>query len=404
MSLRDQLFQAGLSTQALASMAERQQEDLAVFEEQERPKDTEEPRQTYLSPLSDIDGHAQQLQRASSHHRALVGDDLLRMNSRFGNRYVNRVLKAARSAGRQTERATLSVGAPDDRYEREAERIAARQTGEVGMPEAFSPDNSASARSESRDDAARGDGMLLPDPLRQSMEEAFGVDLRRVRVHSDAASARLNEHLQSRAFTAGQDIFMAAGAFSPQTADGRALLAHEVAHVVQQSGSAVERAQTGLSAAPPGVIQRLLQGTAKMLRREGGAPSAEEAAPKGFLGFFGFGKSLYAKILDALDDYEDVEWRYEHGEARRKGSFYLDKLTDLIKLIDQWLEKPDQQSEGPPSARAVAKREAALRQVKDIVQQEIEVVRRHGAPDTRYTRIRGRRFKVDPLEQAPRRK
>ena len=373
-------------------MAEREEEALSVPEPQDA---VEEPGQAYLTPAPHAAAQARQLRRTSSVHRALARTDVLRMNSRYGNRYVNRLLKAARSApGRSTE-AELAVGAPDDRYEREADRAAARLSGKIGMTASAASQPAAAG-------GARGDGRPLPDPLRQSMEQAFGTDLGAVRVHSDAGSARLNDRLQSHAFTVGRDIFLGAGAFSPQTARGQALLAHETAHVVQQTGTAAERTPAGLSAAPPGAVQRLLKGTASMLRREGGEPSADEAAPKGLLGFFGFGKSLYAQILDALDDYEELEWKYEHGEAKRKGGFYLGKLTDIVKLIDQWLEKTDQQGEGLSGARAVTKRDRALRQVRDIVDQEIGIVRRNGAPDTRYTRVRRRGFLVDPQEKAPR--
>ena len=390
MAIRTRLLQAGLSTQALASTAEREEEALSVPEPQDA---VEEPGQAYLTPAPHAAAQAWQFRRTSSVHRALARTDVLRMNSGYGNRYVNRVLKAARSAPGRSAEAEPAVGAPDDRYEREADRAAARLSGKIGM--------TASAASQPAG-GARVDGRPLPDPLRRTMEQAFGADLGAVRVHSDAGSARLNDRLQSHAFTVGRDIFLGAGAFSPQTARGQALLAHETAHVVQQSGTAAERTRAGLSAAPPGAVQRLLKGTASMLRREGGEPSADEAAPKGLLGVFGFGKSLYAQILDALDDYEELEWKYEHGETKRKGGFYLGKLTDIVKLIDRWIEKTDQQGEGLSGARAATKRDRALRQVRDIVDREIGVVRRHGAPDTRYTRVRRRGFLVDPQEKAPR--
>ena len=420
MAIRDQLIHAGLSVQTLASIEDRQQDDLAIAGQRESQETAEALRPEDLGPVPDIGGHARLFRRGASHQHALVRDDVLRMNNRYGNRYVNRVLKAAQSAPRQIGQAELALGAPDDRYEREADRIATRLASEIGTSaacasdaegsagpqlaaaaEGAAPARSAAEADGTRGDGTRGDGRPLPGPLRQSMERAFGVDLDGVRVHSDTDATRLNDHLQSHAFTAGRHIFIASGAFSPQTARGRALLAHEAAHVVQQTGSAAERAQSGLSAAPPGVVQRLLKGTARMLRQEGGEPSAEEATPKGLLSFLGRGKSLYAQILDALEDYEEVEWNYEHGEARRKGSFYVNKLTHILKLIDQWFEAPDQPGAGASGAKAVTKRDRALRQVRDIVKREIDVVGRHGAPDTRFTRVRRRGYLVDPLEKTP---
>jgi hypothetical protein len=53
-------------------------------------------------------------------------------------------------------------------------------------------------------------------------------------VHTDARSDALNRALEARAFTTGQDIFFRSGEYDPGSAAGQALLAHELAHVVQQ--------------------------------------------------------------------------------------------------------------------------------------------------------------------------
>jgi hypothetical protein len=77
-------------------------------------------------------------------------------------------------------------------------------------------------------------GMLLSPALREHFEPRFGYSLDGVRVHADAPEA---EALNARAFTVGNQIAFGAGEYSPYTATGRALLAHELTHVVQQSES-----------------------------------------------------------------------------------------------------------------------------------------------------------------------
>jgi hypothetical protein len=62
----------------------------------------------------------------------------------------------------------------------------------------------------------------------------FGVDFSRVREHTDTQTARLAKAIKARAFTVGHNIAFGAGAYSPGTTSGRNLLAHELAHVVQQ--------------------------------------------------------------------------------------------------------------------------------------------------------------------------
>jgi hypothetical protein len=81
---------------------------------------------------------------------------------------------------------------------------------------------------------ARGGGRALPASVRQPLELAFGADFHRVRVHADGAADALNRVLNARAFTTGQNIFLRRGYFSPESSSGKELLAHELAHVVQQ--------------------------------------------------------------------------------------------------------------------------------------------------------------------------
>jgi hypothetical protein len=90
---------------------------------------------------------------------------------------------------------------------------------------------------ETRIDSARGGGHALADEAKRPMEQAFGADFGDVRVHTDAESDSLNKQLSARAFTTGQDVFFAEGQYSPGSADGQYLIAHELTHVVQQTDS-----------------------------------------------------------------------------------------------------------------------------------------------------------------------
>ncbi|MGF1991763.1 MAG: eCIS core domain-containing protein [Nostoc sp. ZfuVER08] len=87
---------------------------------------------------------------------------------------------------------------------------------------------------------ARQNGQPLSDDIRQPMEEAFGADFSSVKIHTDTHSHQLNQTIQARAFTTGQDIFFRQGEYNPGSYQGKELLAHELTHVVQQNGNAVE--------------------------------------------------------------------------------------------------------------------------------------------------------------------
>ncbi|MBD1848183.1 DUF4157 domain-containing protein [Cyanobacteria bacterium FACHB-63] len=84
---------------------------------------------------------------------------------------------------------------------------------------------------------SKGGGSPLSDDMRAFMEPRFGAEFSQVRVHTDGTAAQLNQKLQARAFTHGKDIFFNAGQYDPGSNPGKQLLAHELTHVIQQTGS-----------------------------------------------------------------------------------------------------------------------------------------------------------------------
>ena len=84
----------------------------------------------------------------------------------------------------------------------------------------------------------RSSGQALDSGVRAAMETRFGHDFSRVRVHADARAAESAKAINARAYARGDNIVFAAGEFAPQSNAGRKLLAHELAHVVQQSSVA----------------------------------------------------------------------------------------------------------------------------------------------------------------------
>ena len=82
--------------------------------------------------------------------------------------------------------------------------------------------------------ARLGAGQPLDERQRSRMESAFGHDFSRVRIHHDARATDLSASLDARAFTIGRHVAFAAGEYRPGTRGGDAILAHELAHVVQQ--------------------------------------------------------------------------------------------------------------------------------------------------------------------------
>src|SRR2546423_13678847 len=86
------------------------------------------------------------------------------------------------------------------------------------------------------DRALASPGRPLEPALRQDMEQRFGYDFSRVRVHSGAAAEQSAQDVNAHAYTVGHNMVFGAGRFAPGTHEGRRLMAHELTHVVQQTG------------------------------------------------------------------------------------------------------------------------------------------------------------------------
>jgi hypothetical protein len=143
----------------------------------------------------------------------------------------------------------LTVGAPGDIYEQEADRVAAqvmsmgnsspsiqpaRAMGEKEVQTNRSSDGESQAGSniESQLSSSKGGGSPLPDGVRSFMEPRFSADFSQVRVHTGYEAAQMNQRLNAQAFTHQQDIYFGAG----KAPSNDALTAHELTHVAQQMG------------------------------------------------------------------------------------------------------------------------------------------------------------------------
>ena len=80
----------------------------------------------------------------------------------------------------------------------------------------------------------RGGGRPLSPSLRAYFEPRFGHDFSRVRVHTEGRSNETARAIHARAYTIGQDVVFGSGEYLPFATEGKRLIAHELAHVVQQ--------------------------------------------------------------------------------------------------------------------------------------------------------------------------
>ncbi|MFN6485359.1 MULTISPECIES: DUF4157 domain-containing protein [unclassified Nostoc] len=233
------------------------------------------------------------VQRVQQDPNSVSGDERQELESAIGTRSTREIL-----AGKQTPwipefqgisaqlwgnsgeigapiQAKLTIGEAGDKYEQEADRVAKDVVQKINTPQtnALAKKDSAPiqtntlqrqqtdeeelqlkqlpetvqrreaiAGGEASTDlansinSARGSGQPLDASLQQSMGQAMGTDFSGVRVHTDAQADQLNQSIQAKAFTTGQDVFFKQGAYNPSSIAGQELLAHELTHVVQQNG------------------------------------------------------------------------------------------------------------------------------------------------------------------------
>lgn len=259
---------------------------------------------------------------------------------------IRRVARSGPTVGRadgprvqRSAQAPLTVGAADDAHEREADTMAAAVVrrlhtpddvaGELPAPRAsgrvrrsnFSPsvDRRAAVGLEGGEldhetstkiERARSGGKPLAAPIRRSMEGAFGADFSGVRVHDDQRASELSSGIQAEAFTTGSHIFFNGGAPDVTSPAGQELLAHELAHTLQQS------------AAPQ--AQRRIQ--RRYLDRE-----KNWVADTEYVGLFGIGTKKRSKPLIDIDNAVDA-WNQAYAVGNTTylqlaAQSILDKIT-----------------------------------------------------------------------------
>jgi hypothetical protein len=176
-----------------------------------------------------------------------------------GNRAVGQFLQAK-----------LAVRTPGDQYEHEADRVAEQVTQHPQQSissevkgASVSPlvqrrvSGSAAGISQappSVHDALSSPGRPLPSDLQEEMGQRFGHDFSNVRLHSGSVAEQSAEELHAKAYTVGQDIVLGAGHSLSESGEGRRLMAHELAHVVQQTGGGTT--QRKLARGEPAAVQR----------------------------------------------------------------------------------------------------------------------------------------------------
>ncbi|WP_086839420.1 eCIS core domain-containing protein [Amycolatopsis kentuckyensis] len=229
--------------------------------------------------------------------------------------------------GARVLQAKAVVGGAEVPTERAADAAADRVMRQVD-PEPTAASDDVGAAPEVPDrmqeylNDSRGQGMPLPPAVRAAFEESFRRPFENVRIHDDARADDAVRSIHAVAFTIGSDIYFRSGAYDPNSADGKRLLAHELAHVVQQSPVIQRKPAPGLGG---DVIRRAGGGGTSQPMRITGAPdkftggtidASSASSPKIVL------DSVYLpKFKCEYHPPRDLVWtppKYKGGFARRR--------------------------------------------------------------------------------------
>lgn len=246
-----------------------------------------------------------------------------------------------------------------DSLEQEAERIAERvmntpeadgqpgrtQTGRVQVGETGALVNPAIV-----DEVMRSPGQPLDSGTLGFMEPRFGCDFSSVRVHHDGAAGLSARSVNARAYTVGHNIVFGAGQFAPSTRQGRHLIAHELAHVVQQDGgvAAIQRApgdepRSASRAAYERYLETLREAMAKPAVKD---PKLAEIVEKLYRDFPEIGSGSTAAA---------IRHELETGMPT-KGTRHLQAGKERLNMLADWLKEQKKLQAAKHSAEALGKK------------------------------------------------
>ncbi len=180
----------------------------------------------------------------------------------------SQTLGLQRKSAFENENPKLAIGSPTDALEQEADQVADQimrmpegatehlplsllafrkpklqrkcskcEETEKGVLQSKSEQTSGDLDAGKAARVAEQEGMPLAKEVRSFFEPRFGHDFSQVRVHVDGEAAHGAKAIQARAYTLGKNIVFGSGEYSPVTAEGKRLLAHELTHIIQQGSS-----------------------------------------------------------------------------------------------------------------------------------------------------------------------
>ena len=197
-------------------------------------------------------------------------------------------------------------------------------------------------------DASRGRGAPLPDATVRLFEDKFQRSFEDVRIHDDAGADDAARKIDALAFTRGNDIYFRSGAYDPTSQQGKKLLAHELAHVVQQRPGINRKAAPGLGGS---VIRRAKASGTKQGKAPTGSIKGKEITIDA-LPVPRFKAEIPKKVKISKDPPYQLRKGKREDFPTKQESVWLDKAKDNVsasvtKRIEQLKKQPKAQTDEP---------------------------------------------------------
>jgi len=184
-------------------------------------------RQCACSASAEASGEGEEFRRKRSLEPERVILPMLAVN-RPGDIWEQEADRAAEAALRGPASGRKAAGGPGTGGERPVSPPVLRKVRRS------SPGNETP---QTVQEALASPGQPLEAETRAFMEARFGYDFGQVRVHADRGAVQSAREMNALAYTVGQDLVFGAGQYAPHTVEGQKLLAHELAHTLQQESA-----------------------------------------------------------------------------------------------------------------------------------------------------------------------
>ncbi len=258
----DPHFQAAISHSSRATIQMSPNNNLDLVQEKDETEETEDSQDQMAESSSKIitmGGADDDSRHNNKNYKSSFIQTKLKIG-KPGDKFEKEADDVADRVMRVSETSTLQMHADSNDAQinmkcaecEEEEKLQMQAMGTGEIETLFQPEEEeeqlqmktgSASNNYSTDDLAsniqvtKGTGRSLSNNTRQNLEGKMGADFTNVKIHTDSNAVQMNRQLGARAFTHGNDIYFNNGQYSPESSQGKHLLAHELTHTIQQGAA-----------------------------------------------------------------------------------------------------------------------------------------------------------------------